>query len=93
MSEEILEPEETTVRWFGPGRPAHLSPRCQALVPVGHCVGCDEPLQDDDQGVVLPLVADTEQYAEVAWHHHCFMRDLLGPSHPQAKRPPREPIE
>src|SRR5262249_4135790 len=69
---------EKQMQWFGPqggGDPAD-----EMRVPVGAvCSWCSEPVEQDDSGVVLPLLAANAVYHGTAVYHlECFMRTVVG---------------
>ena len=69
------------MRWFGESWGA---PVCEAdehqPTPDVPCAGCDVPIQEGDQGVLLPFAGDPGDPPELAYHHGCLMWNL-GLSH------------
>jgi hypothetical protein len=76
MTSEVIEPEETTLRWFGPERPVHHSPRSEVPVPVDKvCRVCEKPFSEGDQGWTMPYLHSRQTTAE-AYHYNCLFAAL-----------------
>lgn len=70
--------------WFGP---AWDAPVCedtpQAPVPVGQpCLACSLPIEEDDQGFLIPYAPETGYPHLAPWHRSCFLASILGPCLP-----------
>lgn len=77
----MVEPEDTTLRWFGPVRPPHHSLRGRVPTPTGErCRVCGIFFVASDQGWTLPHVAGREVTAEP--YHHACLHQALGLSEP-----------
>lgn len=52
----------------------------QTDTPVGtHCLRCDEPIVQGDQGFVWPMVVgEIEDWTLTAMHRECFMSETCG---------------
>lgn len=71
----VVQPEETTMRWFGPGRPPHHSLRGEVPVPTGEkCRDCGLFFRPGDQGWTIPRWGKTS--VQEPYHHECLMKAL-----------------
>jgi hypothetical protein len=79
--DQVVEPEETTLRWFGPQRPGHHSPRGEVPVPVGKpCKMCEKPFELGDQGWTMPHGGPRQVDAQ-PYHYGCLFA-VLGLNQP-----------
>lgn len=75
--EEILTPQDTSLRWFGPHRAFRHSEATKIPAPIGEpCVACGKPLTKDDQGLSVPHLPNARM---APYHHECFIASILGP--------------
>jgi hypothetical protein len=66
------------MKWFGkhPWAPVCDDAR-HAPTPVGQrCAWCDEPFTEGDDGLLIPLLADT--VSEAPYHVECQLRSIIG---------------
>lgn len=68
------------MRWFGESWGAPINEDVpHAPTPVGEqCEGCHQPVEDGDQGVLIPD-AGWVIPVERPFHHRCFLAGILGP--------------
>lgn len=55
----------------------------QIPTPVGmECAWCSVPIEDGDQGVVIPAIRAAGEVTLDPWHKECFLRSTVGsPAH------------
>lgn len=75
------------MRWFGESWGAPINELDQhAPTPVdAECAHCHTPILEDDIGFLLPRYNDSPEdvlpFIEIAYHHACFMVEVLGPDY------------
>lgn len=79
------------MKWFGSPWPSDWrthgrAPVCEdednhVETPLGRdCFRCEQPIEDGDQGVVIPHYAVEEEVDELPWHIECFLQEIGLPS-------------
>lgn len=71
------------MQWFGQSWGAPIcDPQDHAATPVGeHCGWCEEPITEEDSGVLIPHVGApfrAHEYVTVPYHRECFIRQIAG---------------
>jgi hypothetical protein len=59
------------------------APVCESATvletPVGdECFRCAVPIEDGDQGYVIPRLTVNDDYRFDSWHRECFLRSIFG---------------
>jgi hypothetical protein len=65
------------MKWFGESWGAPVNEDTQHVdTPVGeYCAQCDEPIQENDKGFVMPHI-NTYVQTEASWHLRCFLKNI-----------------
>jgi hypothetical protein len=73
------------VRYFGEPYPSREYPApmfedgIEVPTPIGEpCLRCDEPIDEDDRGVLMPYLAADGKAHMVAFHFECHVRSTIG---------------
>ncbi len=68
------------MKWFGESWGAPLCGECEHVsTPVGElCVYCEEPIEANQAGVVMPAGDAHGHFAEKPEHYECFIRQIVG---------------
>jgi hypothetical protein len=68
------------MEWFGRGHGAHYeSDTRHVATPVGlKCCWCSEPIDEGDDGMLVPAVLLPGKPSRVAYHYECHLRTIVG---------------
>lgn len=68
------------MRWFGKDWGAPVNESCeQAPRPVGElCLDCREPIEEGDDGFLIPFMSMDGGQGEKPHHYRCFVEQVIG---------------
>ncbi len=67
------------MKWFGRKFARVCEDAPEVPVPIGAtCAYCEEPILEKDQGFMIPHSSALSDADELAEHHECFMRQIVG---------------
>lgn len=68
------------MKWFGASWGAPVNEDTEwAPTPIGEpCMNCDEPIDAEDQGVLIPTWRAENIVTEDPWHLACHVRGIVG---------------
>lgn len=68
------------MKWFGHDWGADIcTPDTHAPTPTGTpCAWCDEPIEADEGGLLIPFLGENVEAVDQPWHIECFGRSITG---------------